>query len=405
MNTSVNPASPTPVQLDFDVEQVRSEAVESSAALDTLLARCQDAPLVGIDTEFVRERTYHARPGLVQIACADTVYLLDPLSIDDLRPLATLLAPARPLKVLHAAGEDLPLLARMGHCTVRGVFDTQLAAAFCGLGMSAGYHRLVASVFGLDLPKDQTRSDWLARPLSTAQLRYAALDAALLPPLHGYLQALLAQRDLEDWNAEENSRLASAALADIDADDAFRRIKGHERLGAVEQHRLRALARWRELTAEQQDIPRTFIVRDGALLDLARQPRLDLEALRSDGQMHPRALRVHGQALLAVHAEASQAAGRSPAVLACPLERRLADGPGRRLRSALLERAEELGLAPELLASRRDVETLLLAYRDAGEDVERMRWPAALSAWRDSAIGTRVRDTLTGAAGDAGKPG
>src|SRR5690348_6869049 len=167
---------------------------------------------VGLDTEFMRRDTYYPKLALVQAAHHDDRWLLDPLAYDagaDVRALV-----ASRCCVMHSAGEDLQALAPLLGDTSLRLFDTQIAAALCGMGPGLSYQKLVAALLGIDIPKDETRSDWLQRPLSASQLDYAAQDVAHLEALHEKLSAELQRRGRDAWHAEDCARLAQRAHRD-----------------------------------------------------------------------------------------------------------------------------------------------------------------------------------------------
>ena len=158
--------------------------ITSNADLAAACGRWSAARVIGVDTEFFRERTYYPLPALVQVADGDGVVIVDPLRISDFTPLAAVLADASIVKLIHACSEDLEVLELLTGAVPRGVLDTQLAGAFAGHGYSLGYRSLVKALMDVVLDKGETRSNWLGRPLSPTQLRYAALDVVYLLPMH-----------------------------------------------------------------------------------------------------------------------------------------------------------------------------------------------------------------------------
>jgi hypothetical protein len=151
--------------------------IRDNDSLGQHCAEWQHLPFVALDTEFMRVDTFYPIAGLIQIGDGERAYLIDPLTIDNWQPLAALLENPAVVKVLHACSEDLEVLLRLTGSLPAPLFDTQLAAAYLNLGFSMGYSRLVKEVLDLDLPKGETRSDWLQRPLSETQISYAAEDA------------------------------------------------------------------------------------------------------------------------------------------------------------------------------------------------------------------------------------
>src|SRR5690554_1309094 len=234
---------------------------------------------VGLDTEFIRERTYWPRLALVQLAIGNDILLIDPLEpgiTDALRPL--LLDPSV-TKVMHSAGEDLVAFHHACGAVPAPLFDTQVAAAFTGIGGGMGYQRLVSELLGVDLPKGQTRSDWLRRPLSPAQLEYAADDVVHLAALHAELAGRLQDGERRVWFEEDCARLVAAA------DNGEERwphpsLRASQFLDEEARVRLLRLLRWREQQARERDRPRSWILDNELATDLARKPPASQQALQ-----------------------------------------------------------------------------------------------------------------------------
>ena len=165
---------------------------------------------MALDTEFVRESTFRAKLGLVQVAVADEVALVDAVRIQDLSPLAAVVGRADSRKILHSCSEDLPILRRATGVPLTPLFDTQIAAAFAGLGPALSYGALILALFDVPLAKGETRTDWLRRPLSPEQLRYAADDVDYLPEAAAELERRLMALGRLDWALEDSAALAAA---------------------------------------------------------------------------------------------------------------------------------------------------------------------------------------------------
>ena len=219
--------------------------VASNAALAEAVGGCRG--VVGLDTEFQRVHTFFPIAGLYQLASAAGLCLIDPLAIDDWSPLKRLLEDGECVKVMHSCSEDLALIAHHLGVRPRNLFDTQLAYAFLSEHFSLSYGALVEALLGHRLAKHQTRSDWLRRPLSAAQRRYAQEDVAFLPDLHRSLRQRLQAYGRLAWFREEMGRWAQ--LAANDPDDYFAGLKGAWRLAPAELGALRDLCTWRERKA------------------------------------------------------------------------------------------------------------------------------------------------------------
>jgi len=355
-----------------------------------LTARLAAAPpRVGLDTEFVRERTWWPQLALVQIALDDaqgSILLADPLAPGITDALASMLADPAVVKVMHSASEDLVALKR--HCGVvpSSLFDTQVAAALAGVGAGVGYQRLVQDTLGVALAKGETRSDWLRRPLSPAQLEYAADDVRHLFALHDHLDARLHALGRATWLAEDCARM----LANARNDDLERwphlSLRAAQFLDGDAQHRLLRLLRWRDAHARDSDRPRSWILDNELATALARNPPPDRSGLQRQLEATPKAPRSLGDALwhalqtpLADEVEAPAARGddRDKAAL-------------RGLQDAVAALSAELGLPDGVLASRRWLQLLLDSRGDGhGDD-----WPGPLSGWRRALLEPRLAPLL-----------
>jgi ribonuclease D len=347
---------------------------------------------VALDTEFMRESTYYAALCLIQAATPDGCVIIDPLALGDLQPLWELLDDRNRMKVLHAARQDLEVLSQAPRSSVAGVaireggripgpiFDTQIAAALLGHPAQIGYGSLVAARLGHTLAKGHARTDWTRRPLSPEQLSYAADDVRYLAKLYRDLRAALIETGRFEWLMEETSRLEDPALFRTEPEDAWRRLKGLDRLTPAQRLAAKRLAAWRETKAMKHDRPRGWILADEALREIAERLPASLADLEQIRQVPAGVVRKNGEELLAVVAQARREAHKEP-------EYELPGKPDpdqvarvTRLMSVVRKRAEEMKIAPELLATRRDVEQLVFSGRTQN----------IASGWRRSAIGEEL---------------
>lgn len=247
----------------------RPSLAEDEQAIAEALQDCQRHHIIGVDTEFVRERTYHARPGLVQLSDGHRAWLLDPVAVPRIPDLGRLMADARIEKVLHSVGEDLDVLFRVGGEWPAPIFDTQIAAAMLGMPLQTRYEDLIERVFGVKLAGGKARSDWCRRPLSPDLLRYSAEDVVWLPRLRDHLCDALERAGRLEWLREDCHRIVQRARSAQTA-PLLGRIRGAGRLRDRDLARLDALARWRERAARRADLPRRFVMADETLVELAR---------------------------------------------------------------------------------------------------------------------------------------
>lgn len=338
-----------------------------------LSARISAPPArIGLDTEFIRERTFWPQLALVQIAIGDDIWLIDPLAPGMAEALKPLLENESVLKVMHSASEDLVAFLRACGTVPKPLFDTQIAAALAGIGAGVGYQRLVQDLLGIALHKGETRSDWLRRPLSPAQLEYAADDVRHLFALHDRLQARLAELDREDWQAQDAVRLLASATDGGNERWPHLSMRAAQFLDAEAQRRLLRLLRWRDRQARESDRPRSWILDNELAALLARTPPADADALQAQFDTHPKAPRKLGPAIW--RALSTPLAEEAAMPLAVSSERDKARL--KRMQDAVSARSAELGLPDGVLASRRYLELLL----------ETSVWPEALSGWRKAEL-------------------
>jgi len=258
-----------------------AELITTAKRLEEVVTELLALEAVAVDTEFFWERTFYPILGLVQLASSDgSCWLVDAVSIKDLQALGPVMASTTVTKVLHDAPQDLSILARATGAMPQNIFDTRLASGFAGFGSTCSLQNLLREVLGIELSKAETRSNWVHRPLSANQLRYAADDVLHLLTLRERLQVACANDTVRGWLAEELTRLDDPAIyQEREPRLMYLRIKGSFRLRAEELAVLRELAAWREEEARQRDWPRGHILPDNLLVTLAQRKPCDLAAL------------------------------------------------------------------------------------------------------------------------------
>jgi ribonuclease D len=343
-----------------------------------------DAPVIAVDTEFNRTSTYRPELCLLQLAAAGRDVLVDMLAAVDFSAVRELLVDGDGLKLFHAAKQDLEALQLNLGWLPNRIFDTQIAAGLLGHPPQAGYGTLVDQVLGLQLDKSATRTDWSKRPLSDAQLHYAREDVIHLLSLYGRLREELLARDRYEWAVEDSAALLDPGLYLVAPEAAWQRLGGLSRQPAAVQARARALAAWREARAQQVNRPRQWVLSDKALLNIARANPADSATLARVAEVPPAVVRRQGPALL----EAVEGGNAAVARDAAEFERRAPPPPDAKALKALArlvdERAGALGLAPETLATRRELAGLL-----RGEITQRVT-----SGWRRAVIGAELLSAL-----------
>lgn len=355
------------------------ELVTDAARLADVAASLRAAPLLAVDTEFVRRTTFYARPGLLQLSAGDGEFLVDLVAIGDRTPLKELFLAGLPLKVMHSCSEDLEVLRGLFGAVPGSLVDTQVAAAMLGHPLQTSYQKLVKAVLDIDVPKDETQSDWTARPLSDAQLSYAALDVRHLLPLWQRLADDLVTRDRMGWLQEDCARLLVDAGRETDPALYYRGIANAGRLPPEGLALLSALAVWRERMARNLDKPRSHVVPDSILLMVAQRRPQSLAQLRAMPDFHPAALRRFGDDLLQIVRVTPESAVL-PA-LPPPLPRE-AKALLSALRDVVTPVAKALGVEQEVLVRRRHLESLVDSARSGEPEL-----PEMLCGWRRPLVG------------------
>jgi len=359
------------------------------ASLAEHCAAWQALPFVALDTEFMRVDTFYPIAGLLQVSGGDGAYLIDPLRISDWRPFAALLEAPTVVKVLHSCSEDLEVFLRLTGSLPAPLFDTQLAAGYLNLGFSMGYSRLVQALLDIELPKGETRSDWLQRPLSELQVRYAAEDVSHLVEVYHALMARLAPQKVE-WILEDGAELVANLGREVAPEDAWRDAKLAWKLSRQQQAVLRALCAWREREARARNQPRNRILREHSLWPLARTQPDNLVALARIEDMHPKTVRQDGETLLQLIREAAALPPEQwPEALPEPLPIE-ASALLKKLRAVGQREGERLDIVPELMLRKKTLEALLKSGYPNGP----YQLPDSLRGWRRELMGQALLDCL-----------
>jgi ribonuclease D len=362
-----------------------AEAIALHARLQSLATQS----VIGIDTEFLRERTYYAQLCLLQLSGADDAFCVDMIALetahalDDatLAPLRQLMNEPRVCKVMHAARQDLEVLAPT--CgSVSNVFDTQLAAALAGFAPQIGYAALVETLLQVKLHKSQTRTDWSRRPLSAAQIDYALDDVRHLLPVRELLLERLRTLGRLAW-FDEDALAAAAEPLQVDPQQAWLRVKGLTDLDEPRLRLARSLGLWREQRAIRSNRPRGWVLPDASLREIVMRVPRNAGELGTVAELTDGMLKHSGTDLLQLVANAQ--VPEPPA----PLPRRERPGPEftdcvRKLSAAAKDCADRLQIAPEVLAPRRELERIAGGARSGG----------AFAGWRGDVIGPALRAAL-----------
>ena len=358
--------------------------VTDSASLARICSEFAAAPYITVDTEFLRERTYWSQLCLVQMArpgkTARTGVLIDPLAEGiDLTPLYELMANKDVVKVFHAARQDVEIFFHQGGVIPMPLFDTQVAAMVCGYGEQVGYETLVRKIVHKQIDKSSRFTDWSRRPLNDKQLAYAMADVTHLRDVYEALAAQIEKSGRAHWVAEEMGVLTNPETYQLDPEHAWRRVKSRSnspRFLAVVQ----ALAKWREELAQSRNVPRSRILKDDALLEIATAKPSTAEALGRLRliQREARKAEVSEEILAAVRKGKNRPTDLMPRPPQPPQRKEGSAAIAEMLKMFLKARAEEIGVAPRLIAPASEIEAL------AGGDSDEL---PVLKGWRREVFG------------------
>ena len=345
---------------------------------DSSSARIDSHDPVAVDTEFMRERTYFAQLCLIQLATPDEIVCVDPLAGDDMTNFWEVLC--RRTWVLHSARQDIEVIYQACGRMPNGIFDTQVAAGLLGFQAQIGYAGLVEALFDVQLPKSHTRADWSRRPLKQALLDYAAEDVEYLLPAREELAARLEAKGRLEWAIADSAQLLDPGLYDVDPAAAVGRVKGARNLRGRRRAIAANLAEWREKEALRLDRPRQWILRDNVLIDIAFRSPSSPRELGDVEQMPEKLVKRSGNDILDAVRRASAADHdyRPPPPPTEAQKKQL-----KKMQQLVAERADELGIAAETIASRKDLSAMLV------EDGEASR---VLSGWRRDVVGEALEN-------------
>lgn len=362
--------------------------VTDSDALKGLVKQLRRAPVVGIDTEFMRERTYFARLCLIQLATDDVAAIVDPLACEDLTPLCELFADLSVVKVLHAGGQDLEIFFRQCGHALNPVFDTQVAATLTGYPQQVGYGALVQEITGVKLDKGDSYTDWSRRPLYDTQLEYALNDVRYLPEMYRELKSRLDSTGRAAWLQADFDRMADPATYEIVPEEQWRRVKRVSSLNRRQLGVAREVAAWRELEAMRRDLPKRWVIGDEGIVEVARRAPSTPEQLMEIRGVPDKIGHSAVKSLLeAVARGVNVPDDQLPSIK----KRRRAggdiDGAVDLMVALVRLRAHEHGVAMPLLASRDDLERLAAGDRDGNP---------LLESWRRAMVGNELVELLDG---------
>jgi len=364
--------------------------ITSNADLATAGKTWQTAKILAIDTEFIRERTYYAILGLIQVSDGNTVWLVDPLEVTDFQPLVDMLINPSTLKLLHAPSEDLEVLQNSINCMPEPMFDMQLAASALGQPLQISYQKLIEWQLDILIDKGESRSKWLQRPLTDSQLHYAAMDVCYLPMVYQQVTAELEKLGRYEWVIQDSQLQLDKARQSLDPDQLYFRFRNAWRLKPARQKIIQALCIWREEEAEKRDLPRTFVLRDNDLMAITVALPDSFTALKECTDAHPRALQRYSGKILELINEVkaqpdAEASGKLPPPPLDGREKQCLNA----VRETIAEISAGLNIESTILASRRELEYLIL-------NRPVLEAPARFLGWRKQYLNEAFQSTIRG---------
>ena len=357
--------------------------IDTDSAMESLNASLSTSSNIFLDTEFIRVSTYYPKLGLLQLHNDGRDYLIDPLAVNNLQRLICESFDTDKLFVLHSCKEDLDVLqSNLGFLPER-IFDTQVAASFLNMGASLGYAALVDKICNIHLEKDQTLTDWLARPLTEAQKKYAAADVTYLTDLYHQLSDQLIQTGKERWFEEEMQSLIAAKKSTVDIESVYLDISGAWMLSPAELAILKELASWRYQSAVSLDKPLSFVLKEDIMIELAkRQPKTERE-LMAAGLPASHKARYGKQLLVCIEKGLSYLPEAYPAKI-----KRMIDFPHykhdfKHVKQIVEKAAHQHELPAELIGSRKIINQYLLwRYENGSSEL----LPKLLTGWRGDVL-------------------
>ena len=365
---------------------MRTLFVNDESSLKELCQLLAESEVVAMDTEFMRERTYYAQLCLIQLATDQFIACVDPLALDDLTPLLDLLYDPGRLKILHAARQDLEIFFDLRGDLPRPIFDTQIAATLLGHGDQLGYANLVKAMMSINVDKEHARTDWSKRPLDEAQVVYAENDVRYLIPMYRQQMQQLIELGRELWLQADFENLTDKELYAPHRDNLWKRIKGTRILKRNQLAVIQQLAIWREEKAQSKNCPRKWVIPDDVMIDLARRLPSTVDAMERlrgwKSSMNKYADDLLEQINTAKQMPESEWPVHEKGVSLSVQQEALVDF----LMGIVRLKAIENGVTPAVLATRKDLERLVIKQNDV----------AVVKGWRFELVGNDLQAFLQG---------
>ena len=372
--------------ISFEQEIPNTVFITQQEQLDELVLESQDCKVLALDTEFVRTRSYYAKLGLIQVYNGSTLALIDPLGDINLCGFWKLLEDESIIKLLHSASEDLEIFAHYGNVQPKPYFDSQIAASLIGIGHGVGYAKLIDTCLGIQLDKGESRTDWLKRPLTVKQKHYAANDVFYLFHVFSYLEEQLSIVGRLDWLYEEGEFLCNGRMDEIDYENAYLKVKNGFQLQPKQLAYLKPLATWRLRTAVDRDLALGFVLKDHAMIAIAKRAPSDISELENIRELLDSERRKHGQAIINCMKDADLS--NLPAAIDIIAFRTDYKTSFKEVKSTLTQVSEEMKIPIELIGSKRYIHQYLnWIWSDPNP-----KPPRILTGWRKDIVETLLNN-------------
>ena len=357
--------------------------VDTNEKLVSMSDACQSKKYISLDTEFIRTNTFYPKPALIQLYDGSDVYLIDPLQISDFSSFKNLLVSEEVLKVMHSSSEDIEVFLHLLGCCPKPIVDTQLAASMVGLDFSISYQRLVKEILNKDLIKSETRSDWLRRPLSNDQINYAIEDVVWLLDIYIVLDERLESLGRTHWLKEDCDNIIKKAEVPINLSMYYTKVKSANKLRPKELSLLRDICIWREEKARNLDIPRNRVASDSELLNIILRKIDSVDDFVSKKIFCSKRINLYAKEILEILKDISLATQDK---LPLPLKKKssLAKKNLKEMRELVNRLAKTIAIPEALLASKKDLEALVLSSNPTDEDL--------LKGWRGEILRKEIKN-------------
>lgn len=362
--------------------------IESTAELKALCVELHNSTWIGVDTEFMRERTYYPEPCLIQLSADVGIACVDVVTIDDLAALKQVLCREDIVKLMHSCSQDLEIFHLLFDEIPPNIFDTQVAAAFLGMGDQVSYAALVEAICDVKLHKAHTRARWCKRPLSKDEILYAEDDVRYLSALQSVLKTELEELGRKDWFDAEMQAITSTTVFAVNSSNAWQRMNALQQMAGRQLAVAKSLAGWRENLAQVRDKPRSWILADKVLVRIANALPETKSELASIEDITDGFVKHQGDRVLAIikksvdHDESNQPSGPGrPDAREKALKKELC--------MILDTAAEKANIPSSLLATRRDISAMIHGDREL----------AVFHGWRNEEVGLQLLEHLQKHAG------